>query len=168
MDDPFSGGKDMKMSKITIGVALTLVVGLAAAGVFAQPPMGMGPQPPMGMGPPPHMFHMPGQPGIHADQQHVYVLAGDKIMQYAVGDMKPEKTVTLPEPTPPAGAAPEGTEPGRQQPPRHRMGGPQTLYGSGGFLYVVAGPTIYRYGIPDLTLKNTVQLPDPKCPQAGK
>lgn len=158
----------MRMYKITIGVVLTLLLGLAATVVYGQPPTGMGPHPPMGMGPAPHMFHMPGQPGIHADQQHVYILAGNRIMQYAVGDMKLVKTVSLPEPAPPAGPAPEGAQPGAQPPPRHHMGGPPTLYGSGGFLYIVAGPTIYRYGIPDLTLKNTVQLPDPKCPQADK
>lgn len=162
----------MKITKMTVGLVPVLLLGLTAASVFAQPPMGMGTPPPMGMGTAHPMFHMPGQPGIHADQQHVYVLVGHRIMQYAVSDMKLVKTVELPAPAPPAGPAPDGAQPGGQPggppPPRHHMGGSPVLYASGGFLYVVAGPAIYRYTIPELALKNTVQLPDPRCPQGGK
>ena len=56
------------------------------------------------------MFHMMGLSGISGDQQNLYVLAGGKIMQYGLADLKLLKTVDLPKPVPPSNLPPKGKE----------------------------------------------------------
>lgn len=168
----------MHMRKIMIGLALTLVLGSAAwAGAPGKPEE---------MPPPPPMAHMMGLSGICADQQHLYVIVCGKILQYGLPDMALLKTVDLPEPGPPPGPPPKmtdagkpghppgppqkGEEFGKFPPPPPHMG-PQGILASNGSLFVMAGPKIYRYAIPDLTLQATVELPKPeppKPPQPGK
>ena len=54
-----------------------------------------------------------------------------------------------------------------KRPPPFPMGGPQGLWADDGALYVLAGPMIYQYSTPDLTLKTKVKLPKPEFPKAG-
>ncbi|MFZ5453991.1 MAG: hypothetical protein ACOZF2_19245 [Thermodesulfobacteriota bacterium] len=51
-------------------------------------------------------------------------------------------------------------------PPHHRMGPPPTaaVCTDGKYLFVVIGPKIHVYTVPDLTLKNTAELPRPTPP----
>jgi hypothetical protein len=142
----------MNIHKIMINLALVLVFTATAA--LAGPPGGMFP---------PHGFHpMMGPAGITADKQNLYVLAGPKILQYNLADLKLLKTVDLPKPMPPQGKE------ARPCPPPPHMAGPQGLWAGGGFLYVLAGPKLYRYSTPDLALKNTTELPKPDFPKPGK
>jgi len=144
-----------------IGLALAAGLLLTVVVVFAGPPEG----------PPPHhgMFHMMGLSGISGDQQNLYVLAGGKIMQYGLADLKLLKTVDLPKPVPPSNLPPKGKEESGKfpPPPPFPMAGPQGLWAGGGSLYVLAGPVIHRYSTPDLTFKTTVELPKPEFPHPG-
>ena len=45
--------------------------------------------------------------------------------------------------------------------------GAQAFWGSNKALYVMAGPMLYQYSLPDLTLKNKVELPKPEPPKPG-
>lgn len=57
-----------------------------------------------------------------------------------------------------------------QQRPRHHMGPPPTaaVCTDGKYLFVVIGPKIHVYTIPDLTLKSTAELPRPTPPPGSK
>jgi hypothetical protein len=143
----------MKTHKIMTNLAVVLIFTATAA--LAGPPPGMFP---------PHGFHpMMGQAGMTADKQNLYIMAGPKILQFNLADLKLLKTVDLPKPTPP-----KGKEDMPCPPPPPHMAGPQGLWAGGGFLYVLAGPKLYRYSTPDLTLKNTAELPKPDFPKHGK
>jgi len=52
--------------------------------------------------------------------------------------------------------------------PRHPMGPPPApaVCTDGKYLFVVMGPKIHLYSVPDLTLQNTVELPRPTPPSA--
>jgi hypothetical protein len=145
---------DMNIGKILISLALAMVLILTSAAAFAGPTEGMVP---------PHvMFHLMAFSGICGDQQNLYVLAGGKIMQYSLADLKLLKTVDLPKPT-----LPKENEAMSCPPPFPPMGGPHGLWAGDGALYVLAGPMIYKYSTPDLTFKTTVELPKPEFPPAG-
>jgi len=150
----------MSIRKILISLALALVLILTSAVAFAGPPEGMVP---------PHvMFHLMALSGICGDQQNLYVMAGGKIMQYGLADLKLLKTVDLPKPVPPSNLPPKGMEESSKfPPPPPPMMAPQGLWAGEGSLYVLAGPVIHRYSTPDLTFKTTVELPKPEIPQAG-
>jgi hypothetical protein len=144
----------MNIHKILINLALGLIF-TATAALAGPPPGGMFP---------PHGFHpMLGPAGITADKQNLYVLAGPKIMQYSLKDLKLLKTVDLPKPTPP-----QGKEARPCPPPPPPMAGPQGLWAGDGSLYILAGPMLYHYNTPDLTLKNQAELPKPELPKTGK
>ena len=152
----------MNSRKILILIGLALAGGLLLTIVagFAAPPEG----------PPPHhgMFHMMGLSGISGDQQNLYVLAGGKIMQYGLADLKLLKTVDLPKPVPPSNLPPKGKEEyGKFPPPPPHHRGPQGLWAGDGALYVLAGPMVHKFSTPDLTLKTSVELPRPEFPKAG-
>jgi len=140
----------MNIRKILITLALVLI--FAATAALADPPGKMFP---------PHGLHpMMGGAGITADKQHLYILAGPKILQFSVADLKLLKTVELPKPTPPKGKEAMPCP----RPPLH-LAGPHGLWAGDGFLYVVAGPMLFKYSIPDLTLKNTAEMPKPEFPK---
>ena len=101
--------------------------------------------------------------GLVADKQHLYVVVGPKILQYGLADLKLVKTVDLPKPE-----LPKEKEARPCPPPYPPMGGPQGLWAGEGSLYVLAGPMLYRFSTPDLTLKTTAELPKPEPPKAGK
>jgi len=103
--------------------------------------------------------------GICGDQQYLYVMAGGKILEYQLTDMALLRSEDLSDPGPPKGAPPKRPDPGGYPPPPPI---PHGLWAGNGSLYVLAGPFVYIYSIPDLTLQNTVQLPKPELPQAGK
>jgi hypothetical protein len=105
---------------------------------------------------------MMGPSGLTGDKQHLYVLTGAKIMQYSLADAKLLKTVDLPQP-----AVPKEKEAMRFPPPLPPRGGHQAIWAGEGVLYVLAGPLLYRYSTPDLTLKATVELLKPEPPKAG-
>jgi hypothetical protein len=134
---------------LALAVALILIGGLAVAG----PPEGMFPHRAM----PPMMGS-----GIAGDKQNLYVVAGPKIMQFSLADLKLTKTVDLPKP-----ALPKEKEGMPCPPPLPPMGGPHGLWVGDGALYVVAGPMLYKFSTPDLTLKSTAELPKPEPPKAG-
>ncbi len=139
------------MQKMFI-VAVLLVLLLTTAAAFAGSPEGMGPDPGM----PPLM----GAGGLAADKQNLYVLAGPKIMQFNLHDLRLLKTVDLPKPTPPKENAAMPSPP-----PFPPMGVPHGLCATDGSLYVLAGPMIYRYKTPDLALETSAPLPKPEMPK---
>ena len=143
----------MNIHKIPINLALVLI--FAATAALAGAPGDMFP---------PHGHHpMTGPSGIAADKQNLYVMAGPKIRQYSLADLKLLKTVDLPKPAPP-----QDKEAMPCPPPPPCMAGPHGLWAGDGFLYVLAGPLLFRYSTPDLTLKNTMALPKPELPQDGQ
>jgi len=148
----------MKLRMTAFGFAMILALSWTAGASLAHPPGGMQPPPPM--------FHMMKLSGISGDQQHLYVMAGGKIMQYGLTDMKLSKTVDMPEPPPPPSHAPDGAESNQPPPPPpHHMGWPTGLWAGNGVLYVLAGPVVYWYSTPDLKLQSTVELPKPAPPK---
>ena len=139
------------MNNRKILISLALILCFAATTAWAEPPGRMFP---------PQGFHpMMGSAGITADKQHLYVVAGPRIMAYSLADLKLVKTVDLPKPTPPQGKE------ARPCPPPPPMGGSQGVWAGDGFLYVLAGPMLFQYSIPDLTLKKTAELPKPEFPK---
>jgi len=148
----------MKMSKMLLGVMMVLVLGSASGSVFADQSQSMPPPPPM--------HPMMGPAGVCADQQHLYAIAAGKIMEYEITDMILQKTVDLPKPALPSGPPPEGMHPGQFPPPP--IPEPHGVWTGDGFLYIMAGPVIYRYSTPDLTLQTTIELPKPELPKAAR
>jgi hypothetical protein len=141
----------MNIPKILLNLALVFI--LAAGAALAGPPGGMMP---------PHGFHgLMGPAGMTGDKENLYILAGPKIMEYRLADLKLMKTVDLPKPTPPKDKEARPCPP----PPMH---GPQGLWAGNGSLFVLAGPMLYHYSTPDLTLKNQAELPKPEFPKTGK
>lgn len=56
----------------------------------------------------------------------------------------------------------------RQQPPHPRFGTfppPAAICTDGKHLYVLSGPKIFQYTIPDLRINNTIELPKPDFPK---
>jgi hypothetical protein len=141
----------VKMQKMWLSAAILFLM-LPSAAAFAGPPEGMI----SCQGRPPMM----GPSGISADKQNLYVLAGPKIMQFSLDNMKLLKTVDLPKPTPPKDKAAMPFPP--PFPPR---GVPQGLCAGDGSLCVLAGPMIYRFKTPDLSLVSSTELPKPEMPQ---
>jgi len=142
----------MSRRKILIAFALALFLSPASGIAFVDQSEVM----PL---PPPMM----GLSGICADEQHLYVMAGGKIMQYGISDLGLLKTVDLPEPLPPSIAPPEeGMELDQFPPLPPPMAPPHGLWTGNGFLFVLAGPVVYKYTTPDLSLKATVELPKPE------
>jgi hypothetical protein len=146
---------NVQISKILLSFALALVLILTSVLASAAPPEGM--FPPHGLRP----MMMPS--GLVADKQHLYVVAGAKIMQYGLADLKLVKSVDLPKPE-----LPKEQEARPCPPPHPPMGGPPGLWAAEGSLYVLAGPMLYRFSTPDLTLKTTAELPKPEPPKAEK
>lgn len=143
----------MKLHKTLIGIVLMLALILGGKIASAQPPKGMGP-PPM------------GPSGICADENYLYVMQGGKIMQYGVADMALKKTVKLPAPPKPSDAETKAKAKGSEGesdrlPPPPPMGGALWEYGTN--LYVLAGPVVYVYTLPDLTPASTLELPKPEA-----
>ena len=149
----------MCKNRILMGIVLALFMGSIGGAAFGRPPKGMGPPPPM--------FHLMKLSGICGDETYIYAMSGGKILQYAISEMKLLKAVDLPEPIPPEDAPPEGTEPLEFPPFPPPMAG-HGLWAGNGFLYVLAGPVIYRYSTPDLSLQATVELPEPELPEASE
>jgi hypothetical protein len=151
---------DMNLRKTLISLAVAVALILTGTSAFADPHQGM----------PPHhgMFHTMGLSGLTGTQQHLYVLAGGKIMQYSLADLKLLKAVDLPKPVPPADKSTGKEEAGKfPPPPPPHLPGPHGLWAGDGALYVLAGPMIYQFSTPDLTLKTKVELPKPEFPKAG-
>ncbi len=140
----------MKDSKILLSLALALI--LSGTPTFAAPPSGSSH---------PGLFQLMGPSGISGNQQHLYVLAGGKIMQYSLADLQLVKSVALPRAEAPGEVKSKGkTEQGKFSPPP--MPGPHGIWAGESSLYVLSGPMIYQYSIPDLTLKTSVALPKPE------
>jgi hypothetical protein len=150
----------MNLRQILMGLAIAVALILAGMAAGADPPPWMlhhhG------------MFPMMGMSGLSGDQQQLYVLAGGKIMRYSLPDLKLLKTVYLPKPEPPASLKSKGNEECQfPPPPPFPMAGPHGLWAGNGALYVLAGPRLYRYSTPDLTLKSQTELPKPELPKAN-
>ncbi len=112
----------------------------------------------------PSMLHKMGLSGISGEQDYLYVMAGGKIMAYQTSDMSLLKTVDLPDP--PADALPPKPDVTQPPPsfPHPHGGGPHGLWAGNRYLFVLAGPVIYEYTTPDLTLVSTKVLPKPELP----
>jgi len=140
-----------------IEIILCLAICSIAATAYGQHTSDDGPQPP------PAVFFKLGLSGVTGDSQNVYAMAGGKILQYDISSMSLQRTVDLPDIAgPPKAPPPPAADSGNHRPPPP----PQShgLWASGNSLYVLAGPFIYVYSVPDLTLQNTVQLPKPELP----
>lgn len=112
---------------------------------------------------------MMGAEGICADQQYLYAVTGGKILQYALSTMTLARSVDLPEPPPPPNISATGSETAASQsgkfpPPPPFLARSQWLLIAGSSLYVMMGPMIYQYSIPNLVLQNSVDLPKPELP----
>jgi len=130
----------MKSIKILLSLAVvTMVLILTGTMAFGDPPQGASL---------PGIFQFMGPSGISGNQTHLYVLAGGKIMQYSLADLKLLKTVALPKAEPP----------GASKPPTP---GPHGIWVGEKSLFVLSGPMFYEFSIPDLTLKTSVALPKP-------
>ena len=142
----------MNKRRILIGFAVIVFLSSAAAASFAAQTELMPPPP------------MHGLSGICADQQYLYVMADEKILQYEIGTLELKNTVSMPPlPPPPPSAPPTGME-DDHFPPFPPMGIPHGLWTGNGFLYVLAGHVVYQYSTPGLALKATVELPEPEFP----
>jgi len=118
--------------------------------------------------PSPAVFLKFGLTGVTGDQQNLYVMAGGQILQYDLTGASLLKKVDLPNlPSPPDATPPQATTSNNFPPPPHHPHMPQGLWAGNNSLYVLAGPFIYIYSTPGLSLKNTVKLPKPQLPQSG-
>lgn len=149
------------MSKMKILLCLAgILIGVSFAGIAfpgtdtTQPPA-------------PGMFHRMGASGLSGDSQYLYVVAAGKILEYDMAGMSLVKSVDLPEMTPPAPPSDtSGKSDFRRFPPP--MGAPHGVWATDHFLYVMAGPKLYKYSTPDLTLQLTEELPRPELPASTK
>ncbi len=116
--------------------------------------------------PPPAFFFKLGLTGISADSEHLYVMAGGKILQYDVTGTMLQNSVDLPDPAPPKDVPPRPKDPGKFPPLPPSL--PHGLWAGNSVLYVLGGHVIYLYSLPQLTLQKTVELPKPELPQGGK
>ena len=155
----------MKLRKLTLVLALLLVPGFLVAGLFnavTETAFGQSDQ----LLPPPPMSPKMGMSGIAGDDTHLYVMAGGKILEYQTSDMSLLKSVDLPDL--PADALPPKPDFSKFDPqngpppfPGPHGGPPRGLWASDTNLFVLAGPMVYEYSIPDLSLVSTTQLPKP-------
>ena len=106
--------------------------------------------------------------GTCTDGQYLYVLQGPVIHQYELSDLTLKNTVELPRPQPQEDmslksqggyAFGRGRKSRCNRPPRAQA------CTDGQNLYVVAGPLIFQYTLPDLTLSKTVELSKPDLPE---
>ncbi len=148
----------MYRRRISIVAATALIMSSLTGAVFAS--RGTDTQPP----PPLNMLIA----GMSADQQYLYAIAGGKIVQYKLSDMTLVKMVDLPELLPPTGNPPIPPDSGKKihfPPPMARS---NWLLVNGGSLYVMVGPVVYKYSLPDLSLQTSVELPKPDFPPIGQ
>ncbi len=152
----------MKKTLILVILSLTLCSISTPLAAYAQQTTD-GIQPPAGA----FAFVRFGPTGISGDQQYLYVMAGGKILEYQLTDMTLLRSAALPDPGPPGqiSTSSTATGSGKFPPPPPPM--PHGLWAGNGSLYVLQGPSVYTYSVPDLTLQNTVQLPKPELPQTG-
>ena len=149
------------MKKMLIKIFLFLTICLIAGAAY-------GDQTSCGVPPSPAVFLKLGVSGVTGDPQYLYVMAGGKISLYETAGMTFIRSVDLPKPTLPNDAPPQpkATDSGQFPPPPPPL--PHGLWAGNNSLYVLAGPFIYVYSVPDLNLQNTVQLPKPDLPQVSK
>ncbi|MHC1743213.1 MAG: hypothetical protein AB9873_09315 [Syntrophobacteraceae bacterium] len=122
-------------------------------------------------GPPPPGFFMMGMSDLASDDNALYVLAGGRILIYALNDLnEPIGTVELPKPEPPSDLPPAGASSGSFPPHHPPMPPGGGLCVKSGTLYVLAGPVIHVYktaesdASPGLTYASTFSLPVPEPP----
>jgi len=143
------GEDDMNMRRISLVLVLALVLSCTAEAASGEEKEALWP-------PPPPM----GLSGICSGSQDLYVITAGKILRYRLSDWKLLDEVELPDLPPPPSSPPEKTKSDKSA-PRPPMGIPHGLWTQGGFLYALAGPMVYRYSTPDLTLQNALELPRP-------
>ncbi|MDR3568294.1 MAG: hypothetical protein P4L43_09730 [Syntrophobacteraceae bacterium] len=106
--------------------------------------------------PAPGIFTGGGPAALFGDARHLYVMVGGKLFEYTLATMTLEHSATLP-------ACSHPPMPFPLPPPP-----PQGLWAGNGKVYVLWGPAVYVYEASGLRLENTVELPGPKPPQAGR
>jgi len=150
----------MSMRIISCGILLAAIFIAGTQSLLAQ---NKGPQQP----PMPAMFHKMGLSGLCGDKSNLYVMAGGKILEYSLSDMTLKLSVDLPD-LPAPSAPPEGPVSSGKNSPPPPPNAPHGLYAIDGYLYVLAGPVVYRYSTPDLKLQTSVELPKPHAPQGSE
>jgi hypothetical protein len=156
----------MKTIKLTAVYLFALSIGFFGAilfGMFINTASGQTDHPM-----PPPMAPQMGLSGICGDADYLYVMAGGKLMVYQLSDMSLMKSASLPDL--PAQPKPQTSAISKTQPPfppPHGGGPPHGLWVGNHFLYVLAGPMIYEYSIPDLVLVSSNELPKPELPKQG-
>jgi len=163
MDDTVMTKKETNMRKILIQVLLLLAIcSLAGAACGDQTSSGAPPSP--------AVFLTLGSSGVAGDQQYLYVMAGGMITQYEIAGMTIVGSTNLPDPALPTDAPPPPPPPaagtGQLPPPPPQM--PHGLWLGNNTLYALAGPFIYVYSLPGLSLQNTIQLTPPNLPLASQ
>lgn len=139
----------MKFSRLLNNSVMLFILLIGTTGAFAQQAIGQ---------PPP-----PSSSGICMSGEYLYVLSDFSIHKYTASDLSLETSIELPRPALPessdnqtqtaAGAPPEGM-------------GPPTAAGSGmctdgEYLFVLSGKTLQQYTIADMSLVQSVELPQP-------
>ncbi len=153
----------MKMRKLGIGIQLALLAGIVYTLLLITPGVTVFGETQQQSSSPGKFFKMP-MSGISGDNDYLYVMAGGKIMAYQKGRLTLSKTVELPDlpadmlpPKPDFSSGPPPFPP----PPG---GPPHGLWVSDQMLYVLAGPMMYQYSTPDLSLITSKALPKPEFP----
>jgi hypothetical protein len=154
----------MKTKKALVALTLTLAMSCCAGTSMHAAHAADKPKFP----PPP----MHGVGGFCADETNLYVVQGGRILKYVREDLSLAATVDLPRPTPPSTSASASSSTttdatsSSELPPLPPMGG--GCWTDGSLLYVITGPLLHAYSVPDLTLGTTVELPRPEPPSASK
>lgn len=145
----------MKLSRIVVSVVVIWLLESILGAAWAEP---------IEMPLPPAGSPLVTSSGICSDQQYIYVMAGGKIMRYGISDLALQESVDLPEPAVPTEAPIHNSDSGRLPPPPPMMAGPHGLWMGNDVLYVLAGPRVYLYSVPDLVLNSSIALPLPEFP----
>lgn len=131
------------------GVMILCMLLIGATGALAQQAAGQPPPPPSS--------------GICVSGEYLFVLSGGSIHEYTAADLALVTSVELPKPEAPeisdnqtqttAGAPPQGMGP----PPDAGSG----MCADGEYLFVLSGRTVQQFTISDMSLVQSVELPQP-------
>ncbi|MEM5788163.1 MAG: hypothetical protein AAGU11_12655 [Syntrophobacteraceae bacterium] len=154
-----------KASRITMAFIFALSAGLVGAVLMSILAGTAAGQTEQNLPPPPPAFGKTGFSGISGDEDYLYVLAGGKLMVYQISDMALLKTAELAESSSGTERSNSGSSNFSPPAPPPPGGGAHGLWARDHFLYVLAGPFIHEYTVPDLTHVSSKELPKPEPPK---